>query len=120
MPVSARHESGSGRRPDHSSLLVHRLDLLGKLFEEVLLPPAVRDEVLAAPPGTLGLDEIQAALAQGWLKVQEPRAPGVEALSALGGTGPGETQAISLAGERAANLFVTDDLAARRLGLVPK
>lgn len=34
---------------------IDRLDLLDAIFEEVLLPAAVRDEILAAPAMTLGI-----------------------------------------------------------------
>ncbi len=37
---------------------IDQLALLDRLFEEVIVPPAVRDEVLASPAGTLGLDRI--------------------------------------------------------------
>jgi len=45
--------------------VVHRLDLLHALFEEVLIPEKVRDELLA---GTRGRDEIKDALSTGWLR----------------------------------------------------
>jgi predicted nucleic acid-binding protein len=51
---------------------LHRLDLLPALFEEVLIPEAVRDEVLAAPDGTLGLDDIRAARERGLIDAVLP------------------------------------------------
>ena len=92
---------------------LHRLDLLPALFEEVLIPPAVRDEVLASPGGTLGLDAIRDALDRGGLAVREQPA---EAPPAAGAPvlGAGEAEAIALAVAVTADLFLSDDATARR------
>jgi predicted nucleic acid-binding protein len=92
---------------------LHRLDLLPAIFEEVLIPEAVRDEVLAAPDGTLGLDDIRAALDRGDLALRAlptgaPAAPIPSALAA------GEAAAIALAVELGPDLFLCDDALARR------
>lgn len=92
---------------------IGRLDLLEHLFEEVFLPPAVRDEVLAPPPGTLGLEGIQRALAAGWLRVQAPSGHTPPAPGAPGSLAAGESAALLLAEELGADLVLTDDAAAR-------
>ena len=96
---------------------INHLDLLDRLFEEVLLPPAVCTEVLAAPPGTRGLDRIQEALARGR---RHTRALSISSQAADGlsrSLGLGETEAIILAEELGADLLVTDDAAARKLAV---
>ena len=96
----------------HLSWIGH-LDLLAQLFGEVLLPPAVRDEVLAPPPGTLGLDRIQRAFAQGWLQVRASTAGSSLGLATAGSLAAGEVEALTLAEESEADLVLTDDAAAR-------
>ncbi|MDP9371505.1 MAG: DUF3368 domain-containing protein [Chloroflexota bacterium] len=98
----------------HLSWIDH-LDLLDALFEEVLLPPAVREEVLAAPTGALGLERIAAALGQGWLRVHPLP---IEATAELrlpmhGVLAQGEREAIVLAQTLRADLLLTDDGRAR-------
>jgi predicted nucleic acid-binding protein len=88
---------------------IDALDLLATLFEEVFLPSAVRDEILAAPAETVGLDRIRAALSHGWLRVDAARPPPVT-LSALG---QGEREAIVLTEQIKGDLLITDDAAAR-------
>jgi predicted nucleic acid-binding protein len=51
---------------------IDQLDLLNQLFEEIVVPRSVRDEVLASPADTLGLDHIQPAFADRWLQVRVP------------------------------------------------
>lgn len=41
---------------------IDRLGLLNAMFEEVFLPTAVHDEILATPITTMGLDSISTAL----------------------------------------------------------
>jgi predicted nucleic acid-binding protein len=94
---------------------IDRLDLLKELFGEVSLPPAVRNEVLAPPPGTLGLDRIRAALAEGWLVVREVEAGRRPEPVQAAGLGAGESDAILLADEIGANLLITDDATARKV-----
>ncbi len=96
----------------HLSWIDH-LDLLDHLFEEVFLPPAVRDEVLAPPPGTLGLERVQQALAAGWLRVRAPTRGTQASPAAAGPLAAGETAALLLAEELGADLVLTDDAAAR-------
>ncbi len=92
---------------------VNQLGVLGRLFEEVLVPPAVRDEVLAPPANALGLDNLHGAFTAGLLRVRRlarsnPALP--EAVEALD---VGEVEAVLLAIESEADLLITDDAAAR-------
>jgi predicted nucleic acid-binding protein len=92
---------------------LNRLHLLEHLFEEVFLPSAVRDELLAPLPGTLGLDHIHRALAAGWLEVRAVTTPLPSVIGAPGSLAAGETEALLLAEEIGADLVLTDDAAAR-------
>ena len=94
---------------------IDRLRLLERLFEEVLLTPAVRDEILAAPAGTLGLDRIQQALSDGALEVRQLPSSSRGFAAGIGSLHLGETEVLRLAAEVGADLFFTDDGAARRV-----
>ena len=93
----------------HLSWIGH-LDLLTKLCEEVVVPPAVRDEVLAAAEGTLGLNRIQGALTSGDLVVRAPDSTGGSAYS----LDLGETETLLLAEQINADCVLTDDRSVRR------
>jgi predicted nucleic acid-binding protein len=91
---------------------INRLDLLAQLFEEVVVPPAVRDEVLAAPSGTLGLDRVQQAFAGAWLQVIPPAViPRPERVSEA--LDKGEADALLLAQQIEADILISDDSSAR-------
>lgn len=92
----------------HLSWIDH-LSLLNRLFDEVIVSLAVRDEVLAPPQGTRGLDAIQRAFAEDWLQVVTLTAP----LRAADALDRGEAEAIVLAEELGADLLITDDAPAR-------
>ena len=82
---------------------IDQLSLLNSVFGEVLVPPAVWDEVTAKKPRM-----------PGWIRrlaLEQPIAP--EVLSAT--LGPGEREAICLARELSTDLLLLDDLPARRL-----
>ncbi|HYU20385.1 MAG TPA: DUF3368 domain-containing protein, partial [Chloroflexota bacterium] len=49
---------------------IDRLDLLDELFEEVVVPDGVADEILRTGTDVVGGDAIRAALAAGWLPVR--------------------------------------------------
>ena len=53
----------------HLSWIGH-LNLLPAVFAEVLVPPAVQDEVLRADSDVLGLVALREAFAADWLKVR--------------------------------------------------
>ncbi len=96
---------------------IARLDLLDTLFGEGGLPAAVRDELLAPPPGTLGLERITAALEQGRLRVYTaaPQAAPDPPPPALAALDRGEREAIALAEMLRADLLLTDDNRARAI-----
>jgi len=88
---------------------VGQLGLLHRLFDTIIIPPAVRSEVLSEP----ALTEVQAAISAGWLSEQRPAEIGVIRL--LNETlEVGESEAIALAQQLAPRWIVLDDLAARR------
>jgi predicted nucleic acid-binding protein len=91
---------------------IDQLDLLPSLFDELIIPVGVRDEVLAAPAGTLGLAAIRQSLSGGWLQVQTPSLAVPEDLTVL--LDRGEAEALHLTVEIKADIFVSDDAAARR------
>ena len=100
---------------------IDQLTLLERLFEEVVVPPAVRDEVLTPPQGTRGLEGIQRAFAEGWLQVTAPTRPLRLTRGALDALDRGEAEALVLAEQLGADLLITDDgparAQARRRGL---
>ena len=75
--------------------------------------PQLRDEVLASSAGTLGLDRIQRALAEGWLQVAAPARPLRLARTVADALDRGEAEALLLAEEIRADLLITDDAPAR-------
>ena len=103
----------------HLSWIGH-LDLLRELFEEILVPPAVRDEVLRASPDVPGVEALRSAFAAGWLTVRSIEQPAaVAALAAE--LDRGESEAIVLMQAAGADLLLLDERRARtharRLGL---
>jgi uncharacterized protein len=86
------------------------LDLLRGLYEEVVIPPAVRAEVLAGGRDRKGAMELAAA---GWIRtvpLEDPR----RADLLLSDLDRGEAEVIALAQERSAPLVVLDERLARR------
>jgi predicted nucleic acid-binding protein len=87
---------------------IDQLPLLNHLFDEVIVPSAVRDEVLVLPPaGIAGLDVLERAFGRGDVLVSST----IDQVEADAYTGPldaGEAEAI-------AEIFLTDDAHARRV-----
>lgn len=102
----------------HLSWIDH-LSILGALFDECLIPNAVRDEVLAASADMRGRVAIVAAFEREIVTVQSVEA--ASAITTVPLLGAGETEAIALAQQTSADLLASDDRAARdvatRLGL---
>jgi predicted nucleic acid-binding protein len=106
----------SDTSPLNYLILIGEIDLLPKLFNQILIPPAVHEELQdrRTPPEVFAW----AAVLPSWAKVQEVSKidPGI-------GLGRGEVQAISLALELGVPAILIDDrkgwLAAEQRGLVP-
>jgi predicted nucleic acid-binding protein len=88
--------------------LVGQLSLLKQLYGEVLIPPAVYDEIVAGG-SRVGVAEVQAA---DWLRQVLLSDPGRADL--LADLDRGEAEAIALAQERQADLLLLDERLARR------
>ena len=90
-------------------ILIDEVHLLPQLFEQIIIPPRVRDELLA--PGSP--EEVRAWMeeAPDWLKIQGARlVPTAVAV----GLHAGERDVLALAIELPADLVILDDGAARR------
>lgn len=90
--------------------MVGHLDLLPKLYQRILVPGAVLQEVAGAGAGRIGASEIAAAA---WLE-RLPIEPPVEPLLAKE-LGPGEAEVITAAYRCQARLVLIDERRARRI-----
>ncbi len=95
----------------HLSWIDH-LALLRQLFDEILIPVAVRDEVLRAAPDVPGVPAIHAAFQTGWLTVLGVTDP-AQAEQLKTDLDSGESEAIALAEELGADLLLLDERRAR-------
>lgn len=101
--------------PLHYLVLIDCADLLEKLFDRVLIPAAVRDELLdrAAPEKVAAWIRTK----RSWLSIESVAQP-----QAIRGLHKGEAEALQLALQTHAAGVLMDDLdgraAARRLGIV--
>lgn len=95
---------------------VGRLELLHRLYGEVLIPEAVYREVTTSAPHAIGAEEVKAAE---WIRVQPVRERTLVVALSLE-LDAGEAAAIALAVESGADLLLMDErrgrLAAVRLG----
>lgn len=90
--------------------LIGQLDLLQRLYGEILMPPAVRSEIMAGGKRAIGIAEMHAAW---WLRVtplQDPQ----RAELLLTDLDLGEAEVIALAQEQNADLVILDERLARR------
>jgi predicted nucleic acid-binding protein len=90
-------------------ILIHQADLLPQLFDRVLIPPAVFEELQHQE--TPGVVRRWIAGPPSWLQVQALRSVLDPALAFLD---PGEREAIALAEELQADQLLLDDADARR------
>ena len=106
----------SDTTPLNYLVLIEAAQLLPRLYQRVLIPPAVRDEL--TPPRAPETVRFWMAHPPSWLEVVTPALPPDLALSHLD---DGEIQAIALALEYQAELLLLDErdatIAARQLGL---
>jgi predicted nucleic acid-binding protein len=87
---------------------IGRLDLLPALFEEVLVPMAVREEVLRAGPDVPGIQAIRDAFASGWLRVR-PVLDVAAVQELMAELDRGESESIVLMRETRAGLLLLDE-----------
>jgi predicted nucleic acid-binding protein len=92
--------------PIHYLLLIDAIGILPELYDRVLLPTAVRNE-LTHPNSPAAAKEWIAALPT-WCQIRN-----VVPSEVIPGLGPGEAEAIALAQEVKADLILLDDRAAR-------
>ena len=92
---------------------VERLELLRRLYERVVVPPAVHDE-LALDSDRPGARVLAGAFDAGWIIVEAvtDSALGRELARLLG---PGEAEAIALAEQEGARFLLVDDARGRRI-----
>ena len=109
----------SDTTPVRALALCGRMDLLVQQFGSVVIPMAVNNE-LARLPHEGGRAIIQAAIADGWMKV-DSSPPSPLGIYLRGILDPGEAAAIDLACVGKANWLLMDEMAGRqaaaRLGL---
>jgi len=91
---------------------VNRLDCLKELFEQVVVPEAVRDEVLRADENMPGVSMIRAAFEAGWLSEQSVRDRNAVA-RLTNDLDIGEAEAIVLMEASGADILLLDDRRAR-------
>ena len=92
---------------------VGRLDLLRRLYRQVVIPPAVHGE-LAIGSGRPGATALAAALAAGWISAQ-PAADHRAVLELGQDLDLGEAEAIALAEQLEARFLLIDEAAGRRI-----
>ncbi len=93
-----------------SLAIVEQLELLPQLYERVLIPPAVWDEVTvqgAGLPGSLAVSQVA------WFDIQAPDPAILQPLSIL--VDRGEAEAIALAQSIPDSIVMLDDAKARRV-----
>jgi len=108
----------SNTSPICNLAIIGRLELLRRRYPPVTIPPAVARE-LAALRHSAARSHIQAALAQGWLRIDATAV--LPSLSLPFPLDAGESAAIALAVAVKADLLLIDEkrgrVAARKLGL---
>ena len=93
-----------------SLAIIEKLELLPQLYQQVMAPPAVWDEVTvlgAGLPGSQAVSQLK------WLEVQAPLPTNLEPLSIL--LDRGEAEAIALAKSISNSIVLLDDAQARRI-----
>jgi len=94
--------------------LVKKLNIFKELYGKIIIPQAVFDEIIPKDKGKHGIEEIESAIASGWIiqrKIRNRMA--VEML--LSELDLGEAEAIVLAREKKANLVILDNREPRRV-----
>jgi hypothetical protein len=103
--------------PIISLALIDQLDLLRQLYDEIIIPNAIYDEVLAGGSSGIGIIELERS---DWIRVVALKDPSRAELL-LFELDRGEAEVIALAQEKNADLVIVDERLARsharRLGL---
>ena len=89
---------------------LRRLDLLQKLYQEIIVPKAVVAELEAGRRQGEDVPEIDS---YEWIKIRAIRSPQILGLST--DFGPGETEVLALALEESDSLVIIDEKLARRI-----
>ena len=92
------------------------LSLLPRLHESVIVPDPVWQEVAIGGQGLPESENLQKAVAEGWIQVKATGAPRFAMSAEAAALGRGELEAISLAQELGA-VLLTDDSDARQFAL---
>jgi hypothetical protein len=100
-----------------SSAFIHlgaigRMPLLRELFGQILVPPAVWQEVVEAGQGRAGEAELRQAVQEGWVSIETPP-PSAVLPAGSPPLHPGEIEAIRLALSKPGSLLVVDELIGR-------
>jgi predicted nucleic acid-binding protein len=99
----------SNTSPINYLILIGHIDLLPQLFQQIIIPQAVYNEL--SDPQAPNLVQTWIATPPNWLKTQIVSQPSDEIVDLLD---PGERAAILLAQELNADLLLLDDMKARR------
>ncbi|MBD2060611.1 DUF3368 domain-containing protein [Oculatella sp. FACHB-28] len=99
----------SNTSPINYLILIDHINLLPKLFQQIIIPQAVYSELSDTSAPTSVQTWIVAP--PNWLKIQSVNQPPDAIVDLLD---PGEREAILLAQELSANLLLLDDMKARR------
>lgn len=98
----------SDTSPINYLIWIGEIDLLQRLYERVILPKAVQEELTR--PVAPALARAWATQPPEWVEVQE-----AETLLSFAGLGPGETEAISLARSLKTDFLLIDERKGRRI-----
>lgn len=103
---------------------IDKLGLLNMLYGDVIVPPSVHAELFAPIVPRLGIEAIQMAFVEGRIAVVDVVSTNAVLEFRRTGLGRGESEALVVCQELAAESFLTDDREARiiaeRLGLTAK
>jgi predicted nucleic acid-binding protein len=94
--------------PLHYLILIGECELLPRLFERLLIPSSVHEEL--SHPNTPSIIRQSLIALPPWLQVATATTPEVK----IRGLGRGESAALQLASELKSNMILMDDFAARR------
>ena len=91
---------------------IGRIDLLQRLFGEIIIPAAVYDEIVVQGANRIGSDEVTKGIGSGWIHVENV-APSAMLSMLKVDLDKGEAEAMELAIARQADLLLIDERRAR-------